>query len=532
MRRVAIVPVIFCLALSVLAPVQAGADPVPGRVVHTDAGDVGSIVEGSVVEWRAVPYAAPPVGELRWRPPAPAEPWAGVRLSPGFAPQCVQLGIEAPAEGSEDCLYVNVFAPVGTTPSDGLPVMVHLHGGANFFGQPYRNAETFVERGVIVVTVGYRLGVMGFIGHPELTEEGNGSSGEYGVFDQIAALHWVQDNISGFGGDPNNVTLFGESAGSFDAVAIAASPLGEGLFARVAAQTEIFQYLHGQPTINDAEYEGELVAAAVGCAGSTEVVACLRTVPPEDLVLAAGVNGVPPWVGGHVLSKSPLELIGSDTTPVPMLLGSNREEAAFAFAEGGILPPGDDYRPQDRYRDTNALVGPQHGSELRQLYPVVAYDSAFWASVAAYSDAHYTCPIRRLALANQAPVYRYLYTHAYDSVPDPVIVAARAAHFFDDPILWHDPELLYGLDFEFSADEERLAARMADYWTSFAKTGNPNGPGVEKWLPFTPSAENIKVLDEPARDLVGYHNTECAFLDPLPYLNAPPRYYTPLARGH
>ena len=128
-----------------------------------------------------------------------------------------------------------------------------------------------------------------------------------------------------------------------------------------------------------------------------------------------------------------------------------------------------------------------------------AYDSAFWASVAAYSDAHYTCPIRRLALANQAPVYRYLYTHTYDSVPDPVIVAARAAHFFDDPILWHDPHLLGG-GLGLCADEERLAARMADYWTSFAKTGNPNGPG-SKWLPFTPSAENIKVLDEPARDL-------------------------------
>ena len=139
--------------------------------------------------------------------------------------------------------------------------------------------------------------------------------------------------------------------------------------------------------------------------------------------------------------------------------------------------------------------------------------------------------MRRLALANHAPVYRYLYTHVYDTVPDPVIIAARAAHFFDDPILWHDPDLLYGLDFEFSPDEEALAARMADYWTNFAKTGDPNGPGVEPWSPFTVSAENIKVLDEPADDLVGYHNAECEFFDRIPDLYASAPDYTPVAIG-
>ena len=135
--------------------------------------------------------------------------------------------------------------------------------------------------------------------------------------------------------------------------------------------------------------------------------------------------------------------------------------------------------------------------------------------------------MRRLTLANHAPVWRYLYTHALDNSPDPVLTAARAAHFLDEPILWHDPSLLYWLDYHFSAGEERLAARMAGYWTNFAKTGNPNGPGLEPWAAFTASAENIKVLDEPSGDLAGYHITECAFLDQLPDVGGPPREYTP-----
>jgi para-nitrobenzyl esterase len=430
-------------------------------------------------------------------------------------------------------LYLNVSAPVGTTAADRLPVMVHLHGGGNYFGGSYRNADTFTERGVIVVTVGYRLGVLGFAGHPQLTQEGDGSSGEYGVLDQVAALRWVQDNIGGFGGDPDNVTLFGESAGSFDAVAIAASPLGEGLLARVAPQTEAFGPLHGKATIADAEEIGAAVAAAVGCAKADDVLACLRALPAEDLVEAAGRNDVWPWVGGKVLSASPLELIRSDATPVPMLLGSNREETANWFAPE-TFPPGDNYTTNWRYRDTNWLVGPQRGHEVRDIYPVEDYENAFWATTAALSDGVYTCPMRRLALANNAPVYRYLYTHVYDdTVPEFWPPLGRAAHFYDEPILWNDPVLLLGYDWEFSAHEKVLAVRMADYWTNFAKTGNPNGPaGVDPWPAFTATSENIKVLDEPTTgDLVGYHNAQCEYFDQLNELLVHPVEFTPLMVG-
>jgi len=524
-------------ALATLGQYPAGADPSPGPVAHTHSGDVAGIVDGSVVEWRAIPYAAPPVGSLRWRPPAPAQPWDGVRLSTDFAPPCLQLVGPAQLDGSEDCLYLNVSAPVGVQDTTALPVMVHLHPGGNLGFHAYRNADAFIERGVVVVTLGYRLGALGFAGHPELTQEGAGSSGEYGVLDQIAALHWVRDNIAGFGGDPDNVTLFGESAGAVDAVAIAASPLSDGLIARVAAQSGYYPALHGKGTIDHAEALGSDIADAVGCSGHADVAGCLRSVPAEDIARWEGptlweVNGSTPWVGGEVLSAAPIDLIRSDNTPVPMLVGSTREEAAFFAAGDGLFPPGEDYPASGRTRDLNSIAGPQHGRHLRELYPVGAYESSYWATVAATSDAGYTCPMRSLALAGRAPVYRYLYTHEYDNVPDPLIASAKASHFFDDPVLWYDPDLLFGLDFEFSAAEEVLADRMADYWTNFAKTGDPNGPGLEPWMTFTAGGENTKILDEPPADLPdGYHVAQCNFLGELPDIYAPPPAYTPIAAG-
>lgn len=520
----------FALLLSALVAAPPPAQGADDLVVHTGSGDVRGVDDGQVAEWRGVPYAAPPVGPLRWRPPAPAPAWSGVREADVFAPQCLQLGLQAPVEGSEDCLYLNVFAPSGTTAGSGLPVMVHLHGGGNFFFHPYTNADALVSRGVIVVTVAYRLGVLGFGGHPALSAEGNGSSGEYGVLDQIAALRWVRDNIAAFGGDPANVTLSGESAGSFDAVAITASPLGQGLFARVAAQTESWWAGRGAGTIADAEDIGRDVADRVGCSTEPDVLACLRATPADELVLAGGFGDVSPWVGGVVLPASPLELIAADPTPVPMLVGSNREEAAYFLAPDVF--PGDPYPVQDRVRDSNAVVGSQNGVTARRLYPVSDYDSAFWATIGLFTDAVYTCPMRRLALASRGPVYRYLFTHRYQN--DPLPAAARAAHFFEDPLLWHDETLLENYfgpellpDYEFSPDEEVLADRLAAYWTNFAKTGDPNGPGLPAWPAYSSASERVNVLDEPGGVLTGYRVPQCTFLDTLPDLFAPTRFYTP-----
>lgn len=519
-------PISASIVLSCLLLLLTSAPAVSeeaGPVAHTTTGDVrGVLLSEGVARWAGIPYAAPPVGELRWRSPAPPAAWSGVRDADDFAAQCMQPAFGPGAvQGSEDCLYLNVFAPAGMELGAGLPVMVHLHGGGNFFGRSYRDATALVERGVIVVTVGYRLGALGFAGHPALSEEGGGASGEYGVLDQIAALHWVQDNIAAFGGAPENVTLFGFSAGSFDAVAIASSPLGDGLFTRLAAQTESFWAATGDYRLADSEEFGLDVAQAFGCTDVATVLPCMRAIPADILVSAVGPGDVPPVVGGKVLPAAPLELIAADSTPVPILLGSDREEAAFWFVQDGILP-GDPYPTQDWIRDSNNLVGAQNGAAVRRLYPVEQYGSPFWSSIGLITDAVYTCPIRRVALANNAPVYRYLYAHVID---DPVLSAFRAVHGAEDMLLWNDSGPLVSR--QFSPEDEALASRMAGYWTNFAKTGNPNGPGLPLWPLYTATDERIKVLDEPDATLAGYQRPQCAFLDQVPTLYGATPAYTP-----
>src|SRR5262249_25619399 len=211
---------------------------------------------------------------LRWRPPQPVAPWPGVRDATQFTPPCIQTDFNGGTLGSEDCLYLNVFAPPTASAGSGLPVMVHLHPGGNAHFEPYTDASAFTARGIIVVTIAYRLGVFGFVGHPALSAEQAGSSGEDGLLDQLAALRGGRDNIAAFGGDPANVTLFGSSAGSFDTVALMASPLSRGLITRAAVQGEVLPGLTGQGnvsgtgvnnTIADAEQVGVQVAQQVGC---------------------------------------------------------------------------------------------------------------------------------------------------------------------------------------------------------------------------------------------------------------------------
>jgi len=252
-----------------LVPGTAGA-----QVVHTATGNVQGVHDGVADEWRGVPYARPPVGALRWRPPRPAQAWTGTRGATQFATECAQpafneQGQVTGADGSEDCLYLNVFVPAGASPSSRLPVMVHLHPGANSVGAPYQDADAFVRRGVIVVTVAYRLGMFGFVAHPALSAENGGTSGEYGALDQIAALRWVHDNIAAFGGDPGRVTLFGLSAGSFDTAALMASPLTRGLIQRAGVQGVYWYGLTGvRNDMAEAESLGSFISANTGCDGA------------------------------------------------------------------------------------------------------------------------------------------------------------------------------------------------------------------------------------------------------------------------
>lgn len=492
--------------LLVVLPATASAGP----VVTTQGGDVEGVVDGTAVEWRGVPYAAPPVGAARWRPPAPAEPWSGVRDASTFAAPCAQPSLDQEGNvvgtfGQEDCLNLNVFTPAGAAEGDDLPVLVHLHGGGNSLGAPYEDASAFVERGVVVVSVAYRLGVFGFVGHPALSAEAGGSSGEYGVLDQIAALQWVRDNIAAFGGDPENVTLAGLSSGSFDTVALMTSPLARGLITRAGVQGETFWPLTGaEAQIGDAEQIGSEIAGALGCSTAT----CLRALDTDTLIAQAGFLDVVPWVGGAVLPDSPLQLVSDDPDPVPLLVGFDREEDVVF--ELPFVP--DVFENRHWIHFTNLLVSTRLGDKARKLYPPTDYESTRWAYMTMATDAKRGCPTRRLAnaVAARAPVYRWLYTHVYEN--DPSLAQFKASHVLEDLFIWGDFERF---GYTATAPETLLSRQIGDYWANFAKTGNPNGPGLPAW-PQYDGTEPTLVLDNDISVTRGYHVNQCALLDTIP----------------
>jgi para-nitrobenzyl esterase len=484
-----------------------------GLTVQTTSGAVGGVLNGSTKEWRGVPYAAAPVGNLRWRPPAPASHWTGTRPATAFAQPCIQLDFPSGTFGSEDCLYLNVFVPAGASASAHLPVMVHLHPGSNSGFHPYEDASAFTSRGVIVVTVAYRLGVLGFVGHPALSAE-SGTSGEYGLLDQIAALKWVRDNIAAFGGDPANVTLFGSSAGTFDTVALVSSPLTHGLIARAAVQGEAFNALHGVPTIAEAEQLGFDLSQAFGCESTPNPLACLRAAPASLLVEGAGFLDLLPWTGGVVLPKSPLEVFTTRAT-VPLLIGFDREEDAVFFD-----PFDPSYGANDWVRDTNHLLGASLGPQVRALYPPSAYDSFLWSTITLATDTDRGCPTRLLANAAAArtPVWRWLYTHVYED--DDFFGTFRASHVLEDPFIWGSD--VFGYGHAPTPAEQTLSARMTSYWANFAKTGNPNGPGLPAWPRYNTATESTLMLDDQIGVVNGYHREQCDLLDDVGALFPPP----------
>jgi para-nitrobenzyl esterase len=473
----------------------SAADPL---VVQTQSGAVQGIATTSGPAWRGIPYASAPIGALRWQPPQPATPWAGTRDATAFGSPCIQIDFVGGTLGSEDCLFLNVFAPVDAAPGSALPVMVHLHAGGNFVGRAVEDAHNFVSRGVLVVTLNYRLGILGFAGAPALTAEG--ALPEAGLLDQIAALQWVRDNIAAFGGDPANVTLFGVSAGSFDAIALSASPLAAGLFQRVAAEGDAFWATTGVGnTLADKERRGVEVAAAVGCT-SPPSATCMRSASAESLVLATGDYDNGPLVGGAVQPEVALTVFRQHGS-VPLLIGSNREEAAF-------WNPLDPLPKSEFTRSVTELMGARKTGAAVKLYPLAAYDSYRWALNTMFTDAIYTCPTRRLAVAasGHGPVYRYLYTHVLEN--DEFLAQFRAAHAFENIFLWDEDW------YPMSPAEALLAFRMGAYWTNFAKTGDPNGPGLPVWPSYDPTLERYEVLDGDAvTSDATYHVPECGLMD-------------------
>jgi para-nitrobenzyl esterase len=526
MHRVGALGLMATLVAAMILPAAVSAMP-STLVVTTASGRLAGIANGAVDEWRGIPYAQPPVGSLRWRSPQASLSWGGTRDATLYGAHCIQLISDTQTEGSEDCLYLNVFTPQNTAANARLPVMVHLHPGGNGFGWAYQNGGSagasflegpdisrFTRRGVIVVTLNYRLGVMGWVGHPSLTAEG--SLPEQGLLDQIAALRWVQQNIGAFGGDSAKVTLFGMSAGSFDTVALAASPLAVGLFARAAVETDVFWQVTGVGnSLADKEQPGQEVASRVGCASATDVAACLRGISAAALAVAAGPIDTSALVGGSVLPRAALAVFQERGAGVPLLIGSNREEAAFVLDS---LP--DPFRNADFVRNVDDLVGSKNESSAMKLYPASEYDSPQWDLVTMISDALYTCPTRRLAVAasSQGATYRYLFTHVPEN--DPAEAYYRAAHTLEDTYLWHHfyPRFEDGAPYIATPAEQVLSTTMTSYWTNFAKTGDPNGAGLPSWPRYDPAQERYQVLDDAVHAAAGHHVAQCGLMDTLPAL--------------
>ena len=486
--------------------------PAGGPVVGTTNGPVRGLANGTVDEYLGIPYAAPPVGALRWQPPQPAARWSGVRDATQFAPHCPQPPTPfGQASMSEDCLFLNVFTPSHTEAGSHFPVMVWIHGGALVTGESDDYIPTqLVEDGVTVVTINYRLGVLGFLAHPALADA-NGQSGDYGLMDQQAALRWVQRNIAGFGGNPRNVTIFGESAGGLSTLSQVASPQARGLFAR--AIVESGSYNLTQASLSSAEAAGEAFAASAGCASQT--AACLRSLPVSTILANENTAGYTPNINSEVLPETlKTAFAAGNFNRVPIINGTNRDEwrlfVALSELEGNPVTA-------SNYQSMIAStlgVPPAAAAVIAAQYPLTAFPSPSVALGAVGTDAIFACP----ALAIDQSVSQFVPTFAYEfndeNAPEnflpPVSFPYGAAHASEIQYLMDLPTVAF--PGTLSAQQQQLATIMKGYWTNFAKRGFPSSFGAPFWPPFN-FTQKMQSLTPPTpqteADFATTHN--CAF---------------------
>ena len=471
------------------APAQSAAAPAQPDplVVRTTAGLVRGIARtNGGAQFLGIPYAEPPVGPLRWRAPVPKKSWTGVRDANAFGSSCAQpiLGgawNRYDAEhSSEDCLYLNVIAPAWPA-AKPLPVMFWIHGGANLGGSgsgSLYNDGTLLNHGVLIVTINYRLDIFGFFAHPELTRESpHSASGNYGLMDQILALRWVHDNIARFGGDPSNVTVFGQSAGSIDTGLLMVSPLARGLFQKAIAESGAPLYPVLAP-LGQAEQAGRQFAASFAVPAGQDPIEFLRQVSPQDLIAKASkaVWGDPlvgPVVDGWVIPRSPEAVFKSGKeAPIPLLLGTTSRE--FGSTE-----------PVDQLRKSITDYAGKFAPQALALYGLASggegttdplYGSA---GVQWNADTEFHCPITTEALWHTAahhPTFEYELDHAI-----PGQEAQGAVHSADLPYVFGSFPTSGNISGNFGDIDKRLADLIEDYWTNFVKTGDPNGSGPPHW---------------------------------------------------
>jgi para-nitrobenzyl esterase len=484
-----------CGALAA-TPAQAKSDM---ALAFTDKGIVRGTRTPTMRAFRGIPYAAPPVGELRWRPPEPAERWHGLLDATQFANHCPQPASPFGTPSvTEDCLYLNVYTPAGFPFL--RPVMVWFHGGALFLGESDGyDPSRLVEQGVVVVTINYRLGLLGFLAHPELSAESSyGGSGDYGSMDQQAALRWVRRNILLFGGNPLNVTIFGQSAGGLSVHTQLASPEAEGLFQR--AIVESGAYALDQPSLADAEAAGMVFASAAGC--SDQTASCLRGLDVEELLAVEGSDGFVPNLDGKVLTQTVRQALESgDFNQVPVIEGSTHDEwRLFVGLDELVSGPLTAAGYPGAIASTLG-VPPAIANYLAYVkYPLFAYPSPSVALGALGTDVIFACSGRTsIQLLSQ-----YVPTYAYEFDDQ------NAPQDFLPPLsfptgAYHASEVQYLFDIEpaipvpaLTEDQQALADQMVKYWTKFACSGDPNRSDTPEWTPYDAATDEYQSLAPPS----------------------------------
>ena len=482
------------------------AAPTPPAVAHTHDGAVRGSVHDGYRTYEGIPYAAPPVGALRWTAPRPPSPWTGVRDARHTAPACAQPDGEVRGGSTaEDCLYLNVTAPDAATPARPRPVVVWLHGGGftTGTGSSYEAHRMAVRGHVVVVTVNYRLGALGF-----LTRPGLAGSGTFGLADQQAALRYVRADIAAYGGDPRNVTLAGQSAGAYSVCAQLASPSAAGLFHRAiiesgpcSGQPERPFAPSAYPRATAAAAGAELTAK-VGCAKAAHPLVCLRKVSPARLLAHQGIDQHPVH-GTPLLPKDPASALATGgLRRMPVLLGSNHDEGNVWAA--GIMGAGTVVTPETWPDVVRSYIpDPARTPEVVRAYPVTA-DNGGPVFGAVVGDSNYACPTASTArrLAGRMPVWRYEFSdpHAPRPTTTEPPFPLGATHTTELPYLFD----LGGRPRALTEPQKRLADTMIGYWTRFARSGDPNGDGAPRW-PRTGVQTLLPDRVGPTRPGTGHH---------------------------
>jgi para-nitrobenzyl esterase len=474
--------------------------------VRIETGLIEGIQTGLTTVFKSIPFAAPPVGELRWRAPQPALPWNGVRRADKFGPIAMQTGVSvpgAPAElVSEDCLTLSIWTP-SKSAEQKLPVMVWIPGGGftqESASMPLYWGDALATRGVIVVTINYRVGLLGWLAHPELSREsGYHSSGNYGLLDQIAALAWIKRNIAAFGGDPGRVTIWGQSAGSMSISLLMASPRARGLFQRAIGQSGAYLVppaATGSPEglfLKGAEEKGVRLASDLG-ATSLEA---LRKLEPERFLKNGIAGTMHPIIDGYVVPEEPyFAFAAGRQNDVAILIGSNADDARPLIPSGNIRLA---TFVQDLGNAWGSKVVRALAEEYIKTYPATTDKEARESRAKFETDLRYGWDMwtwgRMQAKTGRSQVFSYYFAHLPPYPKDSPFADWRAGHWSELPYVF---DHLSQQSWAWSDADRALANLMATYWTNFAKTGDPNGDGVPVWPNFTTDREQVLHFDKSA----------------------------------